>query len=430
MRTAYRREYENCNREGIGSMNFNTQLLHGIGTYDYPYGSTIPPISQAVEYHFESAQKTADVFSHKAMGHAYTRVSNPTLTTLEQRLNELEGGMGAYAVSSGMSAVVLAVLNIVSAGDEIIVGAGAYGGTIEIFKAFSKLGLKLRFVHEVRVEEVEPLINENTKVIFGEMVGNPSLNVIDVAAVAELAHAHNIPLIIDSTTSSPYVVRPIELGADIVVHSTTKYIAGSGQAIGGVIIDSGKFQWDFDRFGGLSDYRKYGKMAYLVRLRTDIGENLGGCMSPMNAYLTILGLETLGLRMDRICSNAQALAEALAEIPGIEVNYPGLPGTRNYELIQSQCRGLAGGLLTFRMGSREKAFAAIDNLKIALKATSLGDVRTLAIHPLSTIYLHSKPEECDAASVYDDTVRVSVGIEDAQDLIDDFKQAIEKALAE
>lgn len=408
-------------------MNIDTQLLHGIGTYDYPYGSTIPPISQAVEYHFPSAEMTAAAFERTIDGHAYTRVSNPTLQTLEERINELEGGIGAYACASGMAAVVLSVMNLVTAGDEIIVGSGTYGGTLGIFDAFAQFGITIRYVHNVTVEEVTPLINDKTKVIFGELVGNPSLNVIDLPAVSALAHAHGIPLIIDATTSSPYVCRPFEYGADIVIHSTTKYIAGSGQAIGGVIVDSGRFPWDYDRFGGLKNYRQYGQEAYLLRLRIDFGENLGACMSPMNAYLTVLGLETLGLRMERICSNALALAEALSKVDGITVNYPGLKSSPCYDLVQSQCHGYGGGLLTFRAGSKEKAFAIINNLKIVLKATSLGDVRSLAIHPKSTIYLHSSQEQCDAASVYDDTVRISVGIENAQDLIADFLQAIANA---
>lgn len=405
-------------------MEFDTRLLHGVGTYDYPYGSTIPPISQAVEYHFPSAEMTAAAFERTIDGHAYTRVSNPTLQTLEERINELEGGIGAYACASGMAAVVLSVMNLVTAGDEIIVGSGTYGGTIGIFEAFAKYGLTVRFVHNVCVDELEPMINDKTKVIFGELVGNPSLNVVDIPAVSALAHAHGIPLIIDATTSTPYITRPLELGADIVIHSTTKYIAGSGQAIGGVIVDGGKFNWDFDKFGGLSAYRDYGKNAYLLRLRIDFGENLGACMSPMNAYLTVLGLETLALRMERICSNALALARALDQIGGITVNYPGLPENPCYNLIHKECHGYGGGLLTFRTGSKESAFRVINNLKVALKATSLGDVRTLVIHPKSTIYLHSTQEQCDAAGVYDDTVRVSVGIEDPGDLIEDFREAI------
>lgn len=405
-------------------MEFNTRLLHGVGTYDYPYGSTIPPISQAVEYHFPSAELTAAAFERTIDGHAYTRVSNPTLQTLEERVNELEGGIGAYACASGMAAVVLSVMNLVTAGDEIIVGSGTYGGTIGIFEAFAKYGLTVRFVHNVSVSELEPLINERTKVIFGELVGNPSLNVVDIPAVSALAHAHGIPLIIDATTSTPFITRPIDLGADIVIHSTTKYIAGSGQAIGGIIVDSGRFLWDFDRFGGLAGYRDYGQQAYLMRLRIDFGENLGACMAPMNAYLTILGLETLSLRMERICSNALALAKALDQISGITVNYPGLPENPCYDLVQQECRGLGGGLLTFRTGSKESAFQVINHLHVALKATSLGDVRTLVIHPRSTIYLHSTPEQCDAAGVYEDTIRVSVGIEDERDLIRDFCEAI------
>lgn len=405
-------------------MKFNTRLLHGRAVKRYAEGATVPPIAQVTAFSFPSAEEQANVFQHKAAGFAYSRVGNPTVAAFETRLNELEGGNACIACSSGMSAITLALLNMLCAGDEIIAGSGLYGGSIDLFEDLTKFGIKTRFVRHMTVEEIEPLVNERTRVIFGELIGNPGLEIMDVPKAADYAHHIGVPLIVDSTTATPYIAKPLELGADIVVHSGSKYINGGGNSVSGAIIDGARFKWDFDKFKALSGYRKFGILAYTIRLRTDIWENMGSCLAPMNAYLNIIGLETLGLRMERICYNAEMLARALDEIPGISVNYPTLPGNPYKELAERELKGLGGGILTFRAGSKERAYRVLDSLQYVTRATSIGDFRSLAIHPASTLYIRSTPEMREAAGVFDDTIRVSVGIEDVEDLIDDFRQAL------
>lgn len=408
-------------------MEFNTKLLHGRAVKKYADGATLPQISQVSAFQYDSAQEQEDVFHHKAAGFAYSRVANPTVAAFEQRINEIEGGNAAIACSSGMFAITLSLLNMLCAGDEIIAGMGLYGGSIDLFEDLTKFDIRTRYVAHMTPEEIEPLINEKTRVIYGEVISNPSLEIMDIRAVADLAHANGLPLIVDSTTASPYLINPITLGADIVVHSTTKYINGSGNSIGGIIVDSAKFKWDFDRFRALDGYRQFKNLAYTIRLRTDIWENMGGCMAPMTAFMNVIGLETLGLRMQRICDNAAELAKNLAGLDGVEVNYPTLPGSTGYEPANSQLHGKGGGILTFRVGSRERAYEVINSLKYAVRATSLGDTRTLVIHPASTLYIRSTHEQRIAAGVYDDLIRVSVGIEDVSDLIEDFTNAIRTA---
>ena len=406
-------------------MEFNTRLLHGRAVRKYADGATLPQISQVSAFQYDSAREQDEVFHHKAAGFAYSRVANPTVAAFEQRINEMEGGNAAIACSSGMSAVTLSLLNMLCAGDEIIAGGGLYGGTIDLLEDLTKFDIVTRYVAHMTPEEIEPCINERTRVIYGEVISNPSLEIMDVRAVADFAHAHGLVLIVDSTTATPYLVHPISLGADVVVHSTTKYINGSGNSIGGVIIDSARFPWDFDRYRALDGYRSFGKLAYTVRLRTDIWENMGGCMAPMSAFLNVIGLETLGLRMKQICHNAEELASALAEIPDIIVNHPSLPDSPGHDLAGKQFKGKGGGILTIRVGSRERAYAVIDHLRYAVRATSLGDTRTLVIHPASTLYIRSTEQQKQIAGVFEDTIRISVGIEDAADLIEDFTDAIQ-----
>ncbi len=411
-------------------MDFNTKLLHGGQSHSYAQGSTTPPIFQTSAYSYPSAEGLEKVFKHQAPGFAYTRVGNPTVSAFEQRVNALEGGVAASAMSSGMSACALAFLNVLSAGDEIITGCALYGGTMDLFTDLKRWGITTHYVKHVCKEEIAPLINENTKIIFGELISNPSLEIMDIPAVAELAHSHNIPLFIDSTTATPYLCNPLKLGADIVIHSTSKYINGGGNSISGVVVDGGKFKWDYDRYPALAPFKKYGNLAFTVRMQTDIRENLGSCLAPQNAYLNVIGMETLGLRMDRICSNAKALAEGLRELPGITVNYSTFEDSPYKHLVESELKGMGGGILTFRAGSKERAYKIMNNLKIVLRASNIGDIRTLAIHPYSTLYINRTPEETEAAGVFEDTIRVSVGIEDVADLLADFAQAVEKADAE
>ncbi|MBO6301343.1 MAG: O-acetylhomoserine aminocarboxypropyltransferase/cysteine synthase [Ruminiclostridium sp.] len=404
-------------------MGFNTSLLHGAAAEDR-YGSTQTPVYQVSAFAHESAEELEKVFANRAPGFSYSRIGNPTVSAFEKRIAALEGGIGAVACSSGMSAVTMALLNILQAGDEVIAGSGLFGGTIDLFGDLAGFGITARFAESVTAESIAPLINERTKAVFTELIGNPKLDVVDIDAVARVCHDNGIPLIIDSTTATPYLVRPFEHGADIVVHSASKYINGGGNSIAGVIVDSGSFRWDSGKFPQFGKYRIFGRNSYLAKLRNGFWRNAGACLSPFNAFMCSVGLETLGLRMERICSNAKKLAEHLSSLDGVTVNYPALESSPYYPLVQSQLGGRGGGILTIRAGSREKAFALINRLKYALIATNIGDIRTLVIHPASTIYLHSTKEQREKAGVYDDTIRVSVGIEDIGDLINDFENAI------
>lgn len=405
-------------------MKFNTSLLHGTAT-ELPFGSTLTPIYQVSAFSHESAEQLEKVFNNKASGFAYTRISNPTVDSFEKKIAALEKGIGAVACSSGMAAVTMSLLNILEAGDEIIAGAGLFGGTIDLFGDLEAFGITTKFVRHVTTEEIAPLISDKTKAIFGEIIGNPGLDVVDIKSVSDLAHSKGIPFIADCTTATPYLINAADFGADIIVHSSSKYINGSGDAISGIIIDSGKFSWDFDRYKGLSPYKKYGKFAYLAKLRNGIWRNMGSCLAPMNAFLNSIGLETLGLRMERLCSNALKLAEFFESDGRVIVNYPALRSNPYYELVQKQFGGKGGAILTIRAGSKERAFKLINQLKYAINATNIGDVRTLVIHPASTIYTHSTEEQKLHAGVFEDTIRISIGIEDIDDLISDFKNAID-----
>ena len=407
-------------------MNFNTALLHKSFNGDPATGATVMPVCQTSAFAHESAEKLEAVFNSKAYGYAYSRISNPTVDSFEKRISALENGIGAVACSSGMAAVTMSLLNILQSGDELIAGSGLFGGTLDLFKDLEAFGITTRFTDDVTAESIEPLITDKTKAVFTELIGNPKLNVVDVKSVAELAHSRGIPLIADSTTATPYLIHPFEYGADIVVHSSSKYINGGGNAISGVVIDSGSFKWDTSRYPGFEGYEKFGKLAYLAKLRNGIWRNTGCCLAPANAFLNSVGLETLGLRMERICSNALKLAEYLKDVPGIEVNYPALPDNPYYGLVKEQFGGKGGAILTIRAGSKENAFKLINSLRYASIATNIGDVRTLVIHPASTIYTHSTPQQKESAGVYDDSIRVRIGIEDPEDLIEDFAQAAEK----
>ncbi|MBR1392241.1 MAG: O-acetylhomoserine aminocarboxypropyltransferase/cysteine synthase [Ruminococcus sp.] len=408
-------------------MRFNTALLHKATKPDKETGATNAPICQTSAFAHDSAETLERVFAGKAQGYAYTRIGNPTVTQFEQRINALEGGVGAVACSSGMAAVTLSLLNILSAGDELIASSALFGGTIDLMGDLSALGITVRFAEHITPQELEPLINEKTKAVFTELVGNPRLDIVDIRAVADFLHNRSdpIPLIVDSTTATPYLITPLKLGADIVVHSTSKYINGSGNAISGIIVDGGRFRFPPERYPAFEKYSKFGPMAYIAKLRGGIWRNIGACLSPVNAFLNGVGLETLGLRMERLCSNALELARFF-EQRGIEVNYPALERSPYYGLCQSQLGGKGGAILTIRAGSRERAFKLINSLKYALIATNIGDVRTLVIHPASTIYLHSSVEARESAGVYDDTIRISVGIEDIEDLREDFAQALDQ----
>ena len=408
-------------------MQCNTQLLHGKSIVKNPSKEMRPPISQVTAYQYESMEELEKVFSHKSMGYAYTRIGNPTLTSFEQRISELEGGSGAVCCSSGMAAISAAILAVCESGDEIIARSGLYGGTIDLLHDLEKLGIHTVFTKDMTGEALKPHINEKTKLIFAEFISNPALQVLDIPSVSKIAHENGIPLFVDSTTTTPFIAKPLSLGADVVIHSTSKYLNGGGNSIGGVIVDGGKFAWNTDKHKALSEFKKYGKAAFIVRLRTDIWENLGGCMAPVNAFLTCIGLDTLGLRMERICDNADKLARALNQLKGIEVSYLTLDNHPYHDYVDRELNGYGGGILTFRAGSKERAFKIINSLKYVMIASNIGDIRTLVIHPASTLYIRTEKEEMEAAGVYEDTIRVSVGIENIEDLTEDFIKAVSES---
>lgn len=405
-------------------MGFNTEALHKGLVKDESFGATITPVYQVSAFGYKDMETLERVFGGKSSGFAYTRIGNPTVASFESRINALEHGFGAVATASGMAAISHGLMNFLSAGDNIIASAGLYGGTIQLFSIFEQFNISVTYTGDFSPENLEKLYKENTKAIFAETIGNPSLEIIDISAIAEFAHKKGIPLVIDNTTATPFLVTPIDLGADIVIHSSSKYINGSADAISGVVVYSGKFKWDYDRFPALKEYKAFANLSYLVRLRKDFWASMGGCLSPFNAFLNIIGLETLGLRIQKINDNARILAEELNNIEGISVNYPLLEGNKNKELAQKQLKGYGGGILTISTGSREKAFKLINSLKTAIIASNIGDVRTLVIYPATTLFLHNTKEEMNAAGVFEDTVRVSVGIEDIEDLLADFRQAI------
>lgn len=406
-------------------MEFQTKLLHGKAVDNYANGSTVPPISLANAFAYESSEQLEKVFQNRAPGFAYTRIANPTVDAFERRVNELEGGIGGVACSSGMSAVTLSLLNILQAGDEVIAGSALFGGTLDLLHDLEAFGIKVHFIPRVEKALIEPFLTDKTRAVFGEIVGNPALNVMDVRETADFLHGKGVPLIVDSTTSTPYLLNPIQYGADVVVHSTSKYINGSGDAISGIIIDSGNFSWSPERYPGMKEYKKYGKFAYLVKLRNGIWRNMGGCLAPMNAYLNIIGMETLGLRMERACDNAMQLAAYLETILGISVNYPGLASSPWNGVAKQLLDGRFGAILTIRVGSKERAFAIMNALTIPQIVSNIGDTKTLIVHPESTLAAHSTEQEKIDAAVFDDMIRISVGIEDIEDLKQDFTAAIQ-----
>ncbi len=405
---------------------FNTSLLHGSIEGDKNTGATLPPIYQSSAFYQSSAQQHEKLFHNQAPGYSYTRIANPTVTAFEERMTKLEGGIASIACASGMAALTNALMNILRAGDEIISSASLYGGSIDLFKDLEAFGIHTVYVKNNDWKQITDSITDKTRIIFAETIGNPSLDITDIRNLSKLAHEQDLPLLIDNTVATAYLVKPLELGADIVVNSTSKYINGHSDAISGVITDGGSFAWDSKRYPGMQEYKKFGKFAYTAKLRNGLFRNTGACMAPQTAYYNLLGMETLGLRMQRECENALKLAEYLDGIKEIEVNYPGLEKSIWHTLAKEELSRGFGAILTIRVGSRERAFSIINSLKIPLIVSNIGDTKTLVIHPESTLNAHSTEEEKRDAGVYDDLIRISVGIEDIEDLIKDFEQAIRK----
>lgn len=408
----------------------------------YTPGSGEPrvlPIYQSATYKFDDPDKLEALFNLKADGHLYTRISNPTVSALEEKFNKLEGGVGAVATASGQSAILLAILNVCKAGDHIVSVSSLYGGTVNLFNVHLKnMGIDVSFVDpDASEEEILAISRENTKVIYGETIGNPGLNVLDFNKYANVAKKLEIPFIVDNTVGTPYLVNPFKYGANIVVHSTTKYAEGHAQSIGGIIVDGGNFNWHNNKFKdfinpdesyhGLVYADDIGESAYITKLRVTLLRDLGPCMSPFNAYLTNLGLETLHLRMERHSENALKLAKYLQNHPKVSwVNYPYLEGSKGYENAKKYLHGGGSGLLTFGIkGEIEESKKFCKALKLVALAVTLGDVRSCILHPATTTHSQLTDEELIASGVSKDMLRVSVGIEDIEDIIADFKQALD-----
>ncbi len=414
-------------------MKADTLAVHGGLAGDSGSGASAVPICQTVSYAYNTADDLADAFAGRSPGYIYTRIANPTTTALEGRLTELEDGTGCIATSSGMAAIASTVMSLIKGGDEIIAAGGIFGGTVSLFeKTLSRFGVKTNFVDVANTENFAEALTDRTKLIFLETIGNPRMDVPDLPAVAEIARKAGIPLIVDNTVTTPVIFKPREFGADVVVHSTSKFINGHGTAIGGAVIDTGNYNWRQGPFDEIKDVsERMGQLAFLWYLRNVIYRDLGGCPAPMNSFLMLQGLETLPGRMARHCENAERLAEFLKSHSGVSwVNYPGLESSRFNERVTKLFAGCAGGLLTFGLGDRQRAYEFIGNLKLVKNLANLGDAKTLVLHPASTIFHEFKAEELGPMGVTDDMIRVSVGIEDFEDIKEDFEQAIERTFKE
>lgn len=411
-------------------MKTETLAIHGGFAGDPMSGATAVPIYQTVSYAHKTAQGLADAFEGKMPGYIYTRIANPTTTALEARLADLEDGIGCIATSSGMAAVSSAIMGLVRAGDQIVAATGIFGGTVSLFEqTLGRFGVETVFVDVADTQNFKKAVNPRTRLVFVETIGNPRMDVPDIPAIAEIAHAANIPVVVDSTVTTPILFQSSRFGADIVVHSTSKFINGHGTAIGGAIIDTGNYDWRkgaFDDIKSLSG--RVGQLAFLQHLRNLIYRDLGGCPAPMNSFLMLQGLETLPSRMLKHCENAKRLAEYLQAHPKVSwVNYPGLEGNPFRERVNKLFGGHAGGLLTFGLGDKQKVFRFIDSLRLAGNMANLGDAKTLVIHPGSTIFHEFSSDQQRAMGVAEDLIRVAVGIEDFDDLKADFEQAIKKS---
>jgi len=410
------------------SPNIETLLLHGVPPPDRESGATIPPIFQSSAFGYPSAEALEAVFAGREAGYVYTRINNPTVDHFERRLNRLEGGIGAMACASGMAAITATILALAEAGDELVSSNSIFGGTYSLFQdTLSRCGIRTRFVEATDLDAYRGALRDRTKLIFVETIGNPKLDVPDIAALGRLAREYGIALVVDNTVTTPIVVRPKELGADIVVHSASKFISGQGHAIGGVIVDCGTCDWSNPRYEILRPfYRRVQQFALLAALRNQVARNLGGCLAPFNAFLLSMGLETLGVRMERHCANAAEVAAFLAAHPKVEgISYPGLETHPDHHLANRQFSGRYGALVTLRLGTKERCFRFINRLRLVKNLANLGDTRTLVIHPASTLCRDLNAAERLAMGVTDDLVRLSVGIEDPADILDDLSRSLD-----
>ncbi len=418
---------------------FETKAVHSGYVVDPTTKSVATPIYQTVSYAFDNTQHGADLFDLKVAGNIYTRIMNPTQDILEKRVSELEGGIASLALSSGQAAVTYSIQTICESGDNIVSSSTLYGGTYNLFAhTLPQYGIDVRFSDYRQPEMFEKLIDDKTKAIYCESIGNPLGNVTNIKRLSEIAHKHGIPLIVDNTVPSPYLCRPIEFGADIVVHSLTKYMGGHGTTVAGVIVDSGNFPWSehkekFKRlnepdvsYHGVVYTEALGAAAYIGRARVVPLRNMGAAISPFNAFQIMQGLETLPLRMDRICENTQKIAEFLNKHPKVSwVNYAGLPDHPDHGLVKSLMNGKASGILNFGLKGGEDAGTKFqDSLNLFTRLVNIGDCKSLACHPASTTHRQLSESELESAGVTSDMVRLSIGIEHISDLIQDLDQAL------
>jgi O-acetylhomoserine (thiol)-lyase len=429
-------------------MKLGTKSLHAGQKPDPTTGSRAVPIYQTTSYQFRDSEHAANLFGLKELGNIYTRIMNPTTDVLEQRLAALEGGSGALAHSSGQAAITAAILNVAGAGDHIVSVSQLYGGTYNLFHyTLPKLGIQVSFVDGDDPENFRKAVKPNTKAFYGEGLGNPRLNIFPFAEVGKIAKEVGVPLIIDNTALSPYLNRPFEHGANIVVHSATKHIGGHGTSIGGIVVDGGNFDWGNGKFPGFTepDMSYHGlphweafkafppaggaNIAFIMKMRLQFLRDVGSCLSPFNAFLLLQGLETLHLRMERHCANAMKVAQFLEAHPKVKwTNYPGLKSSKYHDLAKKYLTNGYGALVGFGLKSGlEGGRKFIDSLALHSHVANIGDARSLAIHPASTTHSQLTAEERDSAGVTDDYVRLSVGIEDIEDIIADLEQALAKA---
>ena len=419
---------------------FETLSVHGGLAPDPVTGARAVPIYQNNAYQFKNTEHAANLFSLAEPGYIYTRIHNPTTTVFEERVALLEGGVGALAVASGMAAITLAILNVAEAGDEIVAASNLYGGTYNLFAVtLPKYGINVKFVDSDNPENFRAAITPKTKAVFAETIGNPSLRVLDIEKVADIAHDAGVPLIIDNTFATPYLCRPIEYGADIVVHSATKWLLGNGTSTGGIIVDGGKFDWNSSRFPGFTTpdasyhdlvyAEALGAVAYIVKARVQLLRDLGPALSPHNSFQFTLGLETLHVRMKEHVANTKTIVDYLLNHPAVEwVSYPGHPSHPDYELAKKYFPKGAGSMVVFGIkGGKEAGAKLIDSLSLWAHVANVGDSKSLIIHPASTTHQQLDAEGLKAAGVSEDLIRLSIGIENVEDLIDDLESAIETA---
>ena len=421
------------------SYRFNTKALHSGNTIDET-GSRAVPIHRTTAYVFKNTEHAANLFALKELGNIYTRLQNPTQDALEQRITDLEGGAASLALASGTSAIFYTVINTCAMGDEVVAAVNLYGGTFTMFKEILPgLGIKVKFVNPVNPEEFEEAITDKTKLLYTEVIGNPSLDVTNISAVAKIADKHHIPLAVDSTFTTPYLIRPLEHGAHIVIHSLTKWIGGSGTAVGGIVVDGGKFDWSDSKFSLYNDpdasyhNMRFGHdlgglqaLAFILRMRLIPLRNLGAAISPDNAWIFLQGLETLALRMERHSENALKVAEYLKKSGKVEwVRYPGLKEDPAYEVASSQLENGFGGMVVFGVkGGREAGEKFINKLELFSHVANVGDAKSLAIHPASTTHSQLSEEDLKKGSISADLIRLSIGIEHINDILEDLEQAL------